>query len=81
MGATSSDVLFIDLGVREERVTGIKRVHSSGSVVATQIYGNKRKLLHKKSQTSMALVWDTNIADIMSCEKALYKLCGCVLLL
>lgn len=40
-----------------------------------------RKLLHRKSQTSMALVWDTNIADIMSCEQALYKLCGCVLLL
>lgn len=81
MGATSSDVLFIDLGVREERVTGIERVHSCGSVAAMQIYGNKRKLLHKKSQTSMALVWDTNIVDIMSCEKALYKLCGCVLLL
>ena len=81
MGATSSDGLFIDFGVREERVTGIERVHSCGSVVAMQIYGNKRKLLHKKSQTSMALVWDTNIADIMSCKKALYKLCGCVLLL
>ena len=48
MGATSSDVLFIDLGVREERVTGIERVHSCGSVVATQIYGNKRKRLRKK---------------------------------
>ena len=48
MGATSSDVLFIDLGVREERVTGIERVHSCGSVAATQIYGNKRKRLHKK---------------------------------
>ena len=29
----------------------------------------------------MGLVWDTNIVDMMSCEKALYKLCGCVLLL
>ena len=48
MGATSSDVLFIDLGVREERVTGIERVHSCGSIVATQIYGNKRKRLRKK---------------------------------
>ena len=48
MGATSSDGLFIDFGVREERVTGIERVHSCGSVVATQIYGNKRKRLRKK---------------------------------
>ena len=48
MGATSSDARFIDLGVREERVTGIERVHSCGSVVATQIYGNKRKRLRKK---------------------------------
>lgn len=36
MGATSSDVLFIDLGVREERVTGIERVHSCGSVAVMQ---------------------------------------------
>ena len=36
MGASSSDVLFIDLGVREERVTGIERVHSCGSVAAMQ---------------------------------------------
>ena len=48
MGGTSSDVLFIDLDVREERITGIERVHSCRSVAALQIYGNKRKRLRKK---------------------------------
>ena len=48
MGATSSDVLFIDIGVLEVRVTRIERVHSCGSVAAMQIYGNKRKRLRKK---------------------------------
>ena len=48
-----------------------ERFHSCGLHADMQIYWNKRKRLHKET----VLVWETNMADMTSSEKALYYMC------